>query len=75
VLSQDLCGVCAVPSGHVTAALDVLGCQAEVVSLDPSSLEEVLDGVLQVGKAAGVDERAREVVGGPSAAPNSTSTR
>jgi iron complex transport system substrate-binding protein len=64
VLSQDLCAVCAVPSGHVNQALDVLGCQAEVVSLDPSSLDEVLDGVLQVGKAAGAEQRAREVVAG-----------
>jgi iron complex transport system substrate-binding protein len=64
VLSQDLCAVCAVPSGHVNQALEVLGCQAEVVSLDPSSLEEVLDGVLQVGKAAGVPGRAEEVVAG-----------
>jgi iron complex transport system substrate-binding protein len=64
VLSQDLCAVCAVPSGQVNQALDVLGCQAEVVSLDPSSLAEVLDGVLQVGKAAGVPEQAEEVVAG-----------
>jgi len=64
VLSQDLCAVCAVPSGQVTQALDVLGCQAEVISLDPSSLDEVLDGVLQVGTAAGVPERAEEVVAG-----------
>jgi iron complex transport system substrate-binding protein len=64
VLSQDLCAVCAVPSGHVNQALDVLGCQAEVISLDPSSLDEVLDGVLQVGKAAGVEQRAHEVVTG-----------
>jgi iron complex transport system substrate-binding protein len=64
VLAQDLCAVCAVPSGHVNQALDVLGCQAEVISLDPSSLDEVLDGVLQVGKAAGVEQRAREVVAG-----------
>jgi iron complex transport system substrate-binding protein len=64
VLAQDLCAVCAVPSGHVNQALDVLGCQAEVISLDPSSLDEVLDGVLQVGKAAGVPERAEEVVAG-----------
>jgi iron complex transport system substrate-binding protein len=64
VLSQDLCAVCAVPSGHVNQALDILGCQAEVISLDPSSLDEVLDGVLQVGKAAGVPERAGEVVAG-----------
>jgi iron complex transport system substrate-binding protein len=64
VLAQDLCAVCAVPSGHVTQALDILGCQAEVISLDPSSLDEVLDGVLQVGKAAGVGQRAHEVVAG-----------
>jgi iron complex transport system substrate-binding protein len=64
VLAQDLCAVCAVPSGHVTQALDVLGCQAEVLSLDPSSLDEVLDGVLQVAKAAGVQQRAHEVVAG-----------
>jgi iron complex transport system substrate-binding protein len=64
VLSQDLCAVCAVPSGHINQALDVLGCQAEVISLDPSSLDEVLDGVLEVGKAAGVPERAKEVVAG-----------
>jgi iron complex transport system substrate-binding protein len=64
VLAQDLCAVCAVPSGQVNQALDVLGCQAEVISLDPSSLDEVLDGVLQVGKAIGVPERAEEVVAG-----------
>ena len=64
VLAQDLCAVCAVPSGQVTQALDVLGCPAEVISLDPSSLEEVLDGVLRVGKAARVPERAEEVVAG-----------
>ena len=64
VLAQDLCAVCAVPSGQVTQALDVLGGQAEVLSLDPSSLDEVLDGVWQVGKAAGVPEQAQEVVAG-----------
>jgi iron complex transport system substrate-binding protein len=64
VLAQDLCAVCAVPSGDVTQALDVLGCEAAVVSLDPSSLDEVLDGLLQVGKAAGAEQRAEEVVAG-----------
>jgi iron complex transport system substrate-binding protein len=64
VLAQDLCAVCAVPSGHITQALDILGCQAEVISLDPSSLEEVLEGVLQVGKATGAEQRAHEVIAG-----------
>jgi len=54
VLAQDLCAVCAVPSGQVTQALDVLGCQAEVISLDPSSRDEVLDGMLQVAGAEAV---------------------
>ena len=62
VLSQDLCAVCAVPSGHVNEALEVLGCRAEVVSLDPSSLREVLDCVHQVAAAAGVGERADAIV-------------
>jgi iron complex transport system substrate-binding protein len=64
VLAQDLCAVCAVPSGQVNQALDVLGCQAEVISLDPSSLDEVLEGVLQVGKAADAEQRAEEVIAG-----------
>ena len=35
VLTQDLCAVCAVPSGHVNDALELLGCRAEVLSMDP----------------------------------------
>ena len=31
ILAQDLCQVCAVPSGAVEEALDVIGCHAEVV--------------------------------------------
>jgi iron complex transport system substrate-binding protein len=62
VLTQDLCAVCAVPSGHVHEALEVLGCSAEVVSLDPSSLDEVLDCVLQVGSATGTERRAAALV-------------
>ena len=42
ILAQDLCRVCAVPSGAVEEALDVIGCQAQVVSLDPGRLDEVI---------------------------------
>jgi len=62
VLSQDLCAVCAVPSGHVNEALGVLGCEAEVVSLDPSSLADVLACLHQVATAAGVEDRASGLV-------------
>jgi len=50
--------VCALPSGHVEDALGYLGCQAEVLSLDPHSLDEVLDSILAVGRATGAGERA-----------------
>jgi iron complex transport system substrate-binding protein len=64
ILTQDLCRVCALPSGHVDEALGYLGCQAEVLSLDPHSLDEVLDSILEVGRRAGVPERATRLVAG-----------
>jgi iron complex transport system substrate-binding protein len=62
ILTQDLCRVCAVPSGQVDEALARLGCRADVVSLDPSSLDDVLDGIERVGRATGTTTRAAEVV-------------
>jgi iron complex transport system substrate-binding protein len=64
VLSQDLCAVCAVPSGRVNEALEVLGCQAEVLSMDPSSLDEVLGCVLDVGRLTDRAEEAEQLVAG-----------
>jgi iron complex transport system substrate-binding protein len=63
ILTQDLCRVCALPSGQVEDALGYLGCQADVLSLDPHSLDEVLDSILAVGQRTGVPERATRLVG------------
>jgi iron complex transport system substrate-binding protein len=50
ILTQDLCRVCAVPSGQVQRALDELGLpDAQVVSLEPSTLEEIVASVEAVG--------------------------
>ena len=62
VLSQDLCAVCAVPSGQVNEALEVLGCRAQVMSMDPSSLSDVLDCVIELGRITGTETVAHEVV-------------
>jgi iron complex transport system substrate-binding protein len=64
ILTQDLCRVCALPSGQVEAALDYLGCQARVLTLDPRSLEEVLDSIHAVGQATRVPGRAERLVAG-----------
>ena len=42
ILTQDLCRVCALPSGQVSDALDYLGCQADVLTLDPHTPFEPL---------------------------------
>lgn len=62
ILTQDLCRVCAVPSGQIDAALDYLGCQADVVSLDPHTLDDVLESILAVGDRTGVSDRAARLV-------------
>jgi iron complex transport system substrate-binding protein len=62
ILAQDLCQVCAVPSGAVEEALEVLGCHAEVISLDPSTLDEVIDCIAVVGEATGTAQRAQALV-------------
>jgi iron complex transport system substrate-binding protein len=64
ILTQDLCRVCALPSGQVTEALDYLGCSADVLSLDPYTLDEVLDTILAVGARTGAADRAERVVDG-----------
>lgn len=64
VLTQDLCRVCALPSDVVDDALAHLGCSADVVALDPGSLDEVLETVRTVGHALGLAERAADVVAG-----------
>src|SRR5260370_37196090 len=63
ILTQDLCRVCALPSGQIEDALGYLGCQADVLSLDPHSLDEVLDSILVVGRRTGVADRATRLVG------------
>jgi iron complex transport system substrate-binding protein len=62
ILTQDLCAVCAVASDRVDDALTRLGCTAQVVSLDPSTLADVLDGLNRVGAAVGRADVAERVL-------------
>ncbi|HEX5088168.1 MAG TPA: cobalamin-binding protein [Nocardioides sp.] len=62
VVTQDLCAVCAVDVSTVDDALSFLGCRAEVLTVDPHTLDEVLDSVLLLGKATGREEAAAQLV-------------
>ena len=64
VLTQDLCRVCALPAGQVEEALEQLGCQADVVTYDPHSVDEVLEGIAIIGDAIGARSEAEALIGG-----------
>jgi iron complex transport system substrate-binding protein len=62
VVTQDLCAVCAVDVSVVDDALAHLGCRADVLTIDPHTLDEVLDSVLTLGSSSGRAGPAEELV-------------
>ncbi|GAB3682170.1 ABC transporter substrate-binding protein [Angustibacter aerolatus] len=62
VVTQDLCAVCAVDVGVVTDALSYLGCRADVLTIDPHTLDEVLESVLVLGRRTGRPDAATTAV-------------
>ncbi|MDD7968479.1 ABC transporter substrate-binding protein [Actinomycetospora lemnae] len=62
VLTQDLCRVCALPESTVAEALDELAIDARVLTVDPHTLDEVLDAVATVAGAAGAADAGDALV-------------
>ncbi len=62
VVTQDLCAVCAVDVSVVDDALSHLGCRAEVLTIDPHTLDEVFGSILVLGRATGREPAAAELV-------------
>jgi iron complex transport system substrate-binding protein len=62
VVTQDLCAVCAVDVSVVDEALDYLGCRAEVLTIDPHTMDEVLASVVTLGEASGRASAAHDLV-------------
>jgi len=64
IITQDLCRVCAVPSGAIEEALDVMAAGPTSCPLDPHSLDDVIDGIAAVGRATGNEGRAEALIAG-----------
>lgn len=58
VLTQDLCDVCAVSYAAVSRAVRVLDADSRVLSLEPRTLDDVLECLVTVGDLLGVRARA-----------------
>ena len=62
IVTQAVCEVCAVSFDEVTAAAARLPSRPQVISLDPSTIGEVLADVPRLAAAAGVAERGERLV-------------
>jgi iron complex transport system substrate-binding protein len=61
IVTQALCAVCAVSYDDVRAVAGRLPSKPDVISLDPSSLSEVLDDLVRVADATGIRERGEQL--------------
>ncbi len=63
VLTQSLCEVCAVPRALVDEAVCSMPQAAQVISLDPSTIEEMLDDLLRVAEEFNRRDTGEALVG------------
>lgn len=64
IITQDVCSVCAVDHAVVQRVADSLSSNPAVLSLSPETLEDVLDDILAVGAAIGMEQEAMHAVVG-----------
>jgi ABC-type Fe3+-hydroxamate transport system substrate-binding protein len=60
ILTQDLCNVCAIDLPSVNRLASKMNPQPKVVTLNPVKLEDVLEDLVTVGEAVGLQEGAME---------------
>ena len=58
VITQDLCDVCAVSSGDLTTACPIT---TEIYSMNPRSLDDVIESVVALAERLGAPNRGRDV--------------
>ena len=61
IVTQALCAVCAVSFDDVRAVAGRLPSEPDVISLDPSSLPEVLDDLVRLADATGIGDRGERL--------------
>lgn len=75
ILTQELCEVCAPSFSEVQAAARILDREPEIISLEPTSLSDILDNIRLVGEVTDHEERAREVTSALQARIDRVATR
>ena len=63
IVTQDLCDICAVTVSDVRSAIQELTKPPRLVGLHPHSLDDLLQGIQQVGQATQREQAASQLVG------------
>ena len=61
IISQKTCEVCAAYTNQVNKALEILQKKPKLYSMDPHSLNEIINSVTELGKILGNEKRATEI--------------
>ncbi len=62
IFTQELCDVCAVSGNEAIEAVKVLGHKLQIISLEPKTLDGILDTIMVVGEAMERKEHALELM-------------
>lgn len=61
IITQGVCDVCAVDSVLVEDAVERIDLDTRILTIDPHTLEEILEEISHVGEATGTEERAAKL--------------
>lgn len=62
ILTQDLCEVCSIDLESVRRAACEIDPEPRIISLDPHTFEDVLDDVMTIGAAVGLERQAADAL-------------
>lgn len=62
IITQGVCDVCAVDSVLVEDAVEQLGLDTRILTIDPHTLEDILEEIHHIGEVTGTEARATELV-------------
>lgn len=62
IVTQELCEVCAVSYKTVKKAAKIFVADAQIVSLEPNTIEDVFENIKTLGELCGVSDRAEQIV-------------
>jgi len=62
IITQELCDVCAVSYKTVRKAAKMFAADAQVVSLEPNTIEDIFENIKTIGELTGTKNKAEEVV-------------